>query len=419
VPIQEFADRVTSYFVPVILVISFLTFLFWFLFPETGAVVLIEATNFIPWINVERSVLSMALFASIATLVIACPCALGLATPTALMVGMGKGALNGILIRNGEAIQLAQKIDTVVFDKTGTITKGSPEVVKFKTNLDENMFLMIAASVESHSEHPLAKAITEEAAKRNINVKEPENFEIIAGMGLKATLQNDEINVGSIKYLVSQNMDISDFSDEIEIYRNSGYTVTGVALKNKIEGIIGIADSIKDDSGMAIRKIHSLGLKTIMLTGDNRKSAEAIAKLVDIDDVRAELLPDEKIKVINELQAAGRFVAMVGDGINDAPSLKQADVGIAIGTGTDIAIESADITLVSGSLLGVAKAVDLSRKTFKKITQNLFWAFFYNVIAIPLAVAGLLHPVIAETAMALSSINVVLNSLRLKNVKLD
>ena len=419
IPIQAFADKVTAVFVPVVLSITALTFLFWILFPETGRLILNAFAGSIPWINTGRGLVSMALFASIATLVIACPCALGLATPTALMVGMGKGAVNGILIRNGEAIQTAQKIDIVVFDKTGTITKGRPTLADYKTNIDGKEFLAAVGSVETLSEHPLAGAIVESVKGKGIRIEKTGNFSSVTGKGITAELSGKKMVIGSRKYFDELNLSYAEFATEMSSYQESGYTVILAAADDAVTGILGIADEIKEDSAGAVKSLHAMGIKTAMLTGDNFKSAKAMADKVGIDDVYAELLPQDKIKIVSELQEKGRTVAMVGDGINDAPALKQAHVGIAIGTGTDIAIESADITLVSGSLTGVVKAIKLSRATFRKIMQNLFWAFFYNVIAIPMAVAGLLHPVIAEIAMAMSSINVVGNSLRLRKTKLN
>jgi Cu+-exporting ATPase len=418
IPIQAFADKVTSVFVPVVLSISLITFLFWFFIPEAGNSVLNIFKEIIPWINPSQSLISMALFASIATLVIACPCALGLATPTALMVGMGKGATNGILIRHGEAIQTARKIDTVVFDKTGTITLGKPAVAAYTSKIEDEDFLQLVASVESLSEHPLAASVVQEAKEKGISLLKPESFHAKAGKGVTAYIQNKQIAVGSRTFFEQAQIDYSVFLNNIDDYQRKGYTVMLAAENNKAIGILGIADRLKDDSGKALADLHVMGIKTVMLTGDNTTSARAIADIVGIDEVYAELLPQQKIKIVKKMQDKGRTVAMVGDGINDAPALKQADIGIAIGTGTDIAIESADITLVSGNLTGVVKAIKLSKATFKKIMQNLFWAFFYNVIAIPLAVLGLLHPVVAEIAMASSSINVVGNSLRLKRVSL-
>ncbi|WP_319477742.1 heavy metal translocating P-type ATPase [Marispirochaeta aestuarii] len=418
VPIQAFADRVTAIFVPIVLALSLGTFLFWFFLPETGSQILRTFQDLIPWINPDRGMLSAALFAAIATLVIACPCALGLATPTALMVGMGKGAANGVLIRNGEAIQTAQKIDTVVFDKTGTITVGKPGVRVIKSDLPEGEFLRLVASVENLSEHPLARAVVQAAEERKILLADCDSFESLTGRGIRAKLETQRVEVGSLKFFQESGIETSAYEGNIHALQAEGSTVILAAREGTLIGIVGIADAIKHDSREALAELHKMDITTVMLTGDNRRAARAIAGEVGIDRVEAELLPEDKIKIVRKLQAEGKTVAMVGDGINDAPALKQANVGIAIGTGTDIAIESADITLVSGSLMGVVKAIRLSRATFRKIMQNLFWAFFYNVIAIPLAVLGLLHPVIAETAMAFSSINVVGNSLRLKRVSL-
>lgn len=415
IPIQAFADKVTSIFVPVVLSISILSLLFWLIFPGIGRDILEIFQGIIPWVNLDRNLVSMALFASIATLVIACPCALGLATPTALMVGMGKGATSGILIRNGEAIQTAQKIDTVIFDKTGTITVGRPTIVDFKSSLKDSDFFKYLGAIENKSEHPLAKSVVAYIKKMNYEIINTEEFKSVTGKGVSGKVDGSEILVGSEGYFKELDIDYSEYKKIIEEYYKNGYTVIFTAMNRKIIGVTGIADEIKSDSLLAISKLHELGLKTVMLTGDNKKSAQAIANNVNIDKVYSELMPEDKINIVKQLQGKGKIVAMVGDGINDAPALKQANVGIAIGTGTDIAIETADITLVSGSLTGVVKAIKLSKATFKKILQNLFWAFIYNVIAIPMAVFGLLHPVIAEIAMALSSINVVTNSLRLKN----
>lgn len=391
VPIQAFADKVTKIFVPVILTLSLITFLVWFFSGDNQ--------------------LSNALYAAIATLVIACPCALGLATPTALMVGMGKGALAGVLIRNGEAIQTAKALDVIVFDKTGTITEGKPKVETYKSFIDEDLFLSTVASVESFSEHPIAKAIVSYVIDRGINFSEPDNFKTLVGKGVEATLNNQFIEVGSPSFIGLTGSDVDDILE-------TGATVIGVKIDDTIAGYISVTDGIKSDSLQAIKELKDLGLETVMLTGDNKKAAKHIGDMVGINRVEAELMPQDKMKTVRELQESGKQVAMVGDGINDAPSLKQANVGLALGTGTDIAMEAADITLVNGSLTGVVKAIKLSTATFKKIKQNLFWAFFYNVIAIPLAVSGLLHPAIAEIAMAFSSINVVLNSLRLRKLNL-
>jgi Cu+-exporting ATPase len=423
IPIQAFADKVTAVFVPVVLLISLATLAFWLIFPGVGKTILSVFAPFLPWINLNTTVISAALFAAIAAIVIACPCALGLATPTALMVGMGKGAVSGILIRNGEAIQTAQKIDTVVFDKTGTITMGTPQVIDFQSDLPDMEFINAAASLEHRSGHPLADAVTRWAGQRNTTLKkefkEPEKFKSTAGRGVSAEIDGCAYFAGSITYFKELGIPLARFKDYADRYQQRGYTAVVFARADKTIGIIAVADTVKADSAAALAKLHAMGIKTVMLTGDNTRAAHTIADQVGIDSVYAELMPQDKIRIIKELQTKGATVAMVGDGINDAPALKQAHVGIAIGTGTDIAIEAADITLVGGSLLGVVRAIRLSRATFKKILQNLFWAFFYNIIAVPLAVLGLLHPAIAESAMALSSVNVVSNSLRLKKIKLD
>ncbi len=419
IPIQAFADKVTAVFVPVVLLISLATFVFWMVFPGVGKSILSVFAPFLPWITLQTSVISAALFAAIAAIVIACPCALGLATPTALMVGMGKGAAGGILIRNGEAIQTAQKIDTVVFDKTGTVTTGTPHVIDFQSDLPDREFINTAASLEHRSSHPLAGAVNRWAGQRGASLTEPGEFRSTAGRGVSALIDGRTYMAGSIAYFRELGIPLDRFQDMADGYQEKGYTAVLFGRDHKTIGIIAVADTVKADSTAAVEKLHTMGIKTVMLTGDNTRAARTIAGRVGMDTVFAELLPQDKIRIIKELQAQGRTVAMVGDGINDAPALKQAHVGIAIGTGTDIAIEAADITLVGGSLEGVVRAIRLSRATFKKILQNLFWAFFYNIIAVPLAVLGLLHPAIAEAAMALSSINVVSNSLRLKKVKLD
>lgn len=420
VPIQEFADKVTSYFVPAVLVIAALTFLAWIIFPKQFSNILLWAAYFIPWINPNLSTISLAIIATVTVLVIACPCALGLATPTALMVGSGIGAENGILIRAGEAIQTMKDIHTIVFDKTGTLTKGKPEVtdVVAINNLTVNEVLRLAASIESGSEHPLGQAIVKKAQEKNIAFEEIENFEAVIGKGVKAKIEGHEILVGSrklmmnIKLTASIEASLTQFEDEAK-------TAMLVALNNKIVGVIAVADTLKEGSFEAIAELEKMGIETAILTGDNERTAKAIAKSVGISRVIAEVLPDQKVDEIKRLQEKVGLVAMVGDGINDAPALTQANVGIAIGTGTDIAIEASDITLVSGELLAVIKAIKLSRATFKTIKQNLYWAYGYNTVAIPIAILGLLHPIIAEIAMATSSISVVTNANLLRKIKFD
>lgn len=419
VPVQEFADKITSIFVPIVLGIALAAFLFWFFFPQALLPLQKTLAPLLPWLDTSRSPLSAALFAAIASLVIACPCALGLATPTALMVGMGKGAAQGILVRNGEAIQNAQQISMVLFDKTGTITQGKPSVSKIISQMDKNTFLGLVASVENSSEHPLAAAIVSKAKKEQIKLQDVSDFSSFSGKGISARIHDKSLIIGNIKLFKQENIDISAYQSKINELQEQGQTLVLAAVDGKMAGVLAIADSIKSDSQQALEQLHKMGIKTMMLTGDNVKSAQAIAEQAGIAEVQAELLPEDKIKIVRQMQQQGHKVAMVGDGINDAPSLKQADVGIAIGSGTDIAMEAADITLVSGSLLAVVKSIRLSKAVFRKIRQNLFWAFFYNLIAVPLAVLGLLHPAIAEIAMAFSSLNVVANSLRLKGEKLE
>jgi Cu+-exporting ATPase len=423
VPIQEFADKITGIFVPTVLIIAASTFLLWLIFPDTLREVGFWAQSFLPWVDPTLGTLTLAIFATIAVLVIACPCALGLATPTALMVGSGIGAENGVLIRKGEAIQTMKDVHTIVFDKTGTITKGKPEITDIIASADssEQVLLQLAASVEAGSEHPLGEAIVRGAKDREIEIKEIKNFNSVIGKGVKAEVEGKEVLVGSRKLMESAGIDTSDFEEELKRLENEAKTAMLAAADGKMMGIVAVADALKEDSVKAITELKKLGLKTAMITGDNQRTAEAIAKEVGIDHVFAEVMPDGKVDKVKELQSEFGVIAMVGDGINDAPALTQANVGIAIGTGTDIAIESSDITLVRGDLSSVITAVKLSRATFRKIKQNLFWAFFYNLIAIPVAILGLLHPVIAEMAMATSSISVVTNAnlLRRENVQAD
>ncbi len=394
IPIQRLADKITSIFVPSILVLALLTFLGWFLFSGD---------------------LSRAIGVSVAVLVIACPCALGLATPTALMVGSGMGAKRGILIRKGEAIQTMKEVKTIVFDKTGTITKGKPEVTNIYTKGKDSYVLEITASLEKLSEHPIAKAIVEKANLKRY--KSATNFKILRGRGIEGTLGKKKIIIGNRTLMNEKKISIKEFEGKIEMYENDGKTTMIIAENGKVIGAIAVADAVKDDSTYAIASLNNSGYKTVMITGDNERTAQAIAKQVGITEVIANVLPEDKAKKVEELQKRG-MVAFIGDGINDAPALKQANVGIAMGTGTDIAIESGDIVLTKGSLIGVVQSINLSKATFKKIKQNLFWAFAYNVIAIPIAVAGFLHPVIAEIAMATSSVTVVMNANLLRHKKI-
>lgn len=415
VPIQAYADKVTSYFVPAIIVIALSAFLLWMAFPRYFQSIVLWAEPYLPWVNPGLGVLSLAIYAAVATLVIACPCALGLATPTALMVGSGKGAENGVLIRRGEAIQLMKDVKVIVLDKTGTITKGEPGVTDV---FGGKRVLQYAASVELNSEHPLGDAMVKKALEQDIELIEPEDFRSITGRGVKAEVDGSQVLVGTPELMERYGVELS-MMDHFRKLQKEAKTVVLVAIDGKIEGMIAIADQLKSDSKSAIEALKKQGLDPVMLTGDNKETAKAIADQVGINRVLAEVMPDEKVKEIKKLQKNGVLVAMVGDGINDAPALEQADVGMAIGTGTDIAIESGDIVLVKGDLSAVVKAVRLSHATFRKIQQNLVWAFFYNVIAIPIAFLGLLHPLIGMAAMSFSSINVVTNSNRLKKVDLS
>lgn len=418
VPIQRLADKITRIFVPIVLTVSTLAFLFWMIFPQSGRNILLFVAPYIPWINLGLNPISQAVAVAISTLVIACPCALGLATPTALIVGSGIGARNGILIRNGEAIQKMKEVNAIVFDKTGTITKGTLEVTYISSSIDEKEFLTIIASIENNSEHPLGKVIVDYARKRSIEFLNLSSFEVVPGKGIRSSIGGNRYIVGSVYFLRESGYDLSLYEEKVKELEQSSNSVILLADNVKILGIIGVSDTLKENSADTVREIKNMGIRTIMLTGDNKHTALAIADKVGIEEVISDVLPEQKVNIIKGLQQRGFIVAMVGDGINDAPSLEYADVGISIGTGTDIAIESGDIILVKGDISGVVKAIRLSRGTFKKIRENLFWAFFYNIIAIPIASLGLLHPVIAELAMAFSSINVITNSLRLRRIKL-
>jgi len=412
VPIQKLADEIIAVFVPGVIVISILTFIAWMLFPGPLRAVLVWSSGFIPWIDTSLPQTMLALSAMISVLVIACPCSLGLATPTALMVGTGMGAQNGVLIRCGEAIQTMKEVKAVVLDKTGTITRGQPEVTNIIGHGDT---LYYAACLEQGSGHPLAKAIMKAARERGIELTQPTEFMTLRGKGIAGKVGDREVKVGKPTLFGELP---AGLKEEFIRLQRSAKTVMVVGVDGEPIGVIAVADVLKDDSKPAIEELKKLGLKTIMLTGDNRATAEAIAEQVGVDEVYAEVLPEDKVNVVREAQEKYGVVAMVGDGINDAPALAQANVGVAIGTGTDIAIESGDIILVRGDLTGLVTAINLSKATFEKIRQNLFWAFFYNVISIPVASLGLLHPVIAESAMALSSITVVTNANMLRRVRI-
>ena len=418
VPIQAFADRVTAYFVPTIIVLALTAFLAWMVAGDQLKGVLEASQSVLPWVDPGLSKLTLALFAAIAVLVIACPCALGLATPTALMVGSGMGAENGVLVREGAAIQILKEVRTMVFDKTGTLTKGRPELVHVQafSDLDDSELLRLAACAESGSEHPIGHAIVHAAQGKGLEIRPPDRFESVPGQGIRASVKGREIVVGSRKMFGSDLAE--DLQRAVGDLESRAITSVMVAVDGRVSGVLGVADALKEDAVDAIRKLREMGIECVMITGDNRSTASAIAKSVGITQVLAEVLPDRKAAEVESLKASSGPVAMVGDGINDAPALAQADVGIAIGTGTDIAIESSDITLVRGDLSSVVTAVKLSRETFRKIRQNLFWAFAYNVVAIPLAFLGLLHPLIAEAAMASSSVTVVTNANLLRRARI-
>lgn len=397
-PIQRIADQVAGVFVPIVLIIAISTFLAWYL--SSG--------------DFTRALLNMT-----AVLLIACPCALGLATPTAIMVGTGKGAEAGVLIKGGEYLEKAHTINTVVLDKTGTITKGKPEVTEIIPEDDYSVeeFLRLAAIAEKGSEHPLGIAVVKAAQKRNLQLDAPDSFTALPGLGIVAEYEGKKILVGTTKFLKDNEINIEDIQAQKEILELAGKTAVLVAINSKLAGMIAVADTVKENSAQAVQQLRQMNIKVVMITGDNQATAEAIAREVGIDHVLAEVMPQGKAFEIEKLKKQGKIVAMVGDGINDAPALVAADLGIAIGTGTDIALEAADIALLRGDLEGVATAIRLSKRTMKTIKQNLIWAFIYNIIGIPLAVFGYLIPVFAAGAMAFSSISVVSNSLLLKRFR--
>lgn len=395
-PIQRLADVISGYFVPIVVGIAILTFTVWIAFVQPG--------QFEP-----------ALVAAIAVLVIACPCALGLATPTSIMVGTGKAAENGILFKGGEHLERTHQLQAIVLDKTGTITKGKPEVTNFTG--DEEA-LQLLASAEKGSEHPLAEAIVAYATEQDIDLVEVDDFNAIPGHGIEAMISDHNILVGNRKLMQEHQIEVGGAEQEMADYEVEGKTAMLIAVNGKYRGIVAVADTIKETAPQAIRELKEQGLGVIMLTGDNERTAQAIAKQVGIDQVIAQVLPEEKADKVKEIQLQGKKVAMVGDGVNDAPALAIADIGIAIGTGTEVAIEAADVTILGGELLLIPKAIRISHATIKNIRQNLFWAFGYNTAGIPIAAIGLLAPWVAGAAMALSSVSVVSNSLRLKRVKI-
>ena len=410
-PIARLADKIASIFVPAVIGIAALTFIVWFFFGPAPA-------------------FTYAFLNFIAVLIIACPCALGLATPTSIMVGTGKGAENGILIRSGEALETAHKIDVVVFDKTGTLTKGEPGVTDIATAKDSLLtaqeILLFAASAERSSEHPLGEAIVNKAKAENLELKEAADFQAVPGQGIRARIDEKEVLLGNANLMNDYGVDIKELLEKAEALSGEGKTPMYVAVDGEVSGVLAVADTLKENSMDVVKALRSLNVETVMITGDNIRTAMAIAKQVGIDRVFADVLPQDKVKEVIKLQSDNRIVAMVGDGINDAPALAQADVGIAIGTGTDIAMESSDITLIGGDLKGVAASIALSKATIRNIKQNLFWAFSYNTILIPVA-AGilfpffgiLLNPMFAAAAMGMSSVTVVTNALRLRKFSFD
>jgi Cu+-exporting ATPase len=405
-PIQRLADRVASYFVPAVIAVAVLTFLGWYFFgPEPR--------------------LAHAIVNSVAVLIIACPCALGLATPMAIMVGTGRGAHAGVLIRNAEALETMEKIDTIVIDKTGTLTEGKPKLVSISilADLPENEVLRLAATVERASEHPLASAVVKAAQERGLPLSSPTNFQAITGKGVAASVEGREVLIGNLRLMREHGVDIVRGSGAAQ---KQGKTVMYVAVYKQLVGALVVGDPIKASTPAALAALKSDGLHVVMLTGDSRPTAEVIAQQLGITEYEAEVLPERKLEIVRDLQSKGRRVAMAGDGINDAPALAQADVGIAMGTGTDVAMESAGITLLKGDLGGLVRARKLSEATMRNIRQNLFFAFIYNALGVPIA-AGvlypffglLLQPTIAAAAMSFSSVSVIANALRLRNIKLD
>ena len=407
-PIQRLVDLVSSWFVPAVIVIAIVTFIVWSIFGPDPA-------------------MAFALVNAVAVLIIACPCALGLATPMSIMVGTGKGASNGILIKNAEALETFEKVDTIIVDKTGTLTLGRPELVLVKpaNPFDEAALLSLVAAVERSSEHPLAEAVVRGAEERNAQDSTATDFQSVTGEGAQAIVDGQVVAIGNSKMMKRLGVWSDRYSAEADQYRSEGQTVMFVSVDGAFAGMIGVADPIKETTPEAIERLHAEGLKVVMLTGDSEATAQAVARKVGIDEIHADVSPEDKLKIVSELQKGGARVAMAGDGINDAPALAQADVGIAMGTGTDVAMESAGVTLVKGDLLGVAKARELSRATMQNIRQNLFFAFIYNSLGVPVA-AGVLYPffglllspMIAAAAMSLSSVSVIGNALRLRTLKL-
>jgi Cu+-exporting ATPase len=407
-PVQRLADLVAAYFVETVISIAVLTALVWWFFgPEPK--------------------LTYAVVNAVAVLIIACPCAVGLATPISITVAMGQGAINGILFRNAEAVEKLRDIDTLVVDKTGTLTLGSPQLVDFvvEPGIAENETLALIASLERASEHPLAQAIVKGAEDRGLHLSQVEKFESVTGQGVRGDIGGRKVAVGSRRFMESQGTLPASLADKADALRTQGKTALYGAVDGRTVAVVAVADPIKETTPEAIRTLQSEGVRVVMLSGDSRKTAEAVGRQLGIDEVIAEVLPEQKVDAIKSLQKSGRAVAMAGDGINDAPALAQSNVGIAMGTGTDVAIESGSVTLVKGDLRGIVKAIRLSRATMRNVTQNLFFAFFYNAIGVPIA-AGVLYPffglllspIFAGAAMAMSSVSVVTNALRLRRAKL-
>ena len=408
-PIQRLADQVSAIFVPIVIVLGLLTFSYWYFIATP------------PLSNVGANLFTRALINMVAVLVIACPCAMGLATPTAIMVATGKGAENGILFRSADALERAGKINLVILDKTGTLTRGQPAVTGIyvqSEGLEENELLRLAASVEKGSEHPLGEALIAEAGNRGLILTEPQRFSAKAGCGVTAEIDGKKISVGNLRLMKDISVSVVKIENDLIALEKKAQTVVFVAINDDLAGMLSVADTLKKESRDAVQSLKKLGLEVVMLTGDNHKTAKSIASQVGIQRVLAEVLPGDKAAEVKKLQSKRYSVAMVGDGVNDAPALAQADVGLALGTGTDVAVATAPVTLMSGDLHGVTKAIILSKKTLSTIKQNLFWAFFYNVILIPVAAIGFLNPMLAAGAMAFSSVFVVTNSLRLRKVQL-
>ncbi|WP_275901490.1 heavy metal translocating P-type ATPase [Cohnella algarum] len=397
-PIQRVADVISGIFVPIVVAVAAAAFVAWYFFAAPGE-------------------LSEALENAIAILVIACPCALGLATPTSIMAGSGRAAELGILFKGGEHLEQTHKIDTVVLDKTGTVTKGKPELTDVRAADDETEFLRLVGAAEKASEHPLAEAIVAGIRERGIGLPEAASFEALPGFGVKAEIEGKRIWIGTRRLMESLDVDASGAYEELEALERQGKTAMLAAVDGRFAGIVAVADTVKETSKAAVARLREMGIQVIMITGDNERTAKAIADQVGIAEVRAEVLPEQKAAEVRKLQALGRTVAMVGDGINDAPALATANVGMAVGTGTDVAMEAADVTLMRGDLSGIPDAIEMSRKTMRNIKQNLFWALGYNTLGIPVAAIGLLAPWVAGAAMALSSVSVVLNALRLQRAK--